>query len=108
VPILLYAAEAFNWTNKMTASIENAYSLAFMKFFKTYNKTIVTSCQFFMNKLPMNMEIGVRRLNFLSKILKCRVHWGNLVAWGIWQVFWFQVPCGFTLAPIRLLKSVSD
>jgi len=53
----------------MTASIENAYSLAFMKIFSTYNKEIVTMCQFYMGKLPIEMEIGVRRLNFLSKLV---------------------------------------
>jgi len=45
----------------MTASIENAYSVAFME--------IVTMCQFYMGKLPMEMEIGVRRLDFLSKFV---------------------------------------
>jgi len=53
----------------MTSSIENAYSLAFMKMISTYDKEIVTMCQFYMGKLPMEMEIGVRRLNFLSKFV---------------------------------------
>jgi len=44
-----------NWSKRMTASIENAYSLAFMKIFSTYNKEIVTSCQFYKGKLPMEM-----------------------------------------------------
>jgi len=38
VSILLYGAEALNWSKRMTASIENAYSLAFMKIFSTLNK----------------------------------------------------------------------
>jgi len=53
----------------MTASVENAYSLAFMKIFSTYNKEIVTSCQFYMGKLPMEIEIAVWRLNFLTKLV---------------------------------------
>jgi len=68
VPILLYGAEALNWSKRMTASVENAYSLAFMKIFSTCNKEIVTSCQFYMGKLPMEMEIAVRRLNFLTRL----------------------------------------
>jgi len=54
VPILLYGTEA---------SVEHAYSLAFMKVFKTYDKDVVTECQFYMGKLPMEMEIGVRALS---------------------------------------------
>jgi len=76
VPILLYGAEALNRSKRMTASIENAYSHAFMNIFRTYNKEIVTSCQFYMGKLPMEMEIGVRRLNFLSKLV---THKDNLI-----------------------------
>ena len=72
MPILLYAAEAVNWTNRMTASIENSYSRVYVKVFKTYNKEIISSCQYHMGKLTMNMEIGVRRLNFLSKLQTCK------------------------------------
>jgi len=76
VPILLYEAKALNWLKRMTASIENAYSHAFMKMFSTYNKEIVTSCQFYMGKLPMERVIGMRQLHFLSKL---ETHKDNLI-----------------------------
>jgi len=60
----------------MTASIENAYSHAFMKIGSTDNNEIVTSCQFFMGKLPMENKICVPRLNFLSKLV---THKENLI-----------------------------
>jgi len=49
----------------MTSSIDNAYARAYMKIFKTFDTKIVTECQFYMGKLPMEMEVGVRRLTFL-------------------------------------------
>ena len=52
----------------MIASIKNSHSLEYMKDFTTYNKEIVSSCKFHMGKLSMNIEIDVRRLNFLSKL----------------------------------------
>ena len=39
--------------------------------FLKHNKTIVTSCQHYINKLRMNMEISVRRLNFMSNRFTC-------------------------------------
>ena len=53
----------------MTAGIENAYSHAYMKIFKTFDKNVVSQCQFYMNKLPMELEIALRRLKFLKKVL---------------------------------------
>ena len=54
VPVLLYGADAVNLTTKMTAGIENAYSHAYMKIFKTFDKNVVSQCQFYMKKLPMD------------------------------------------------------
>ena len=74
IPILLHGAEAVNWTNKMSDSIDNAYSNAYMKIFHTFNKGIIKSCQFNFGHLPMMCEIGVRRLNFLTKLTKFKTN----------------------------------
>jgi len=42
-----------------------------MKIFKTFNINTVTQCQFYMGKLPIEMEVGVKKLNLLSNLLYC-------------------------------------
>jgi len=44
---------------------------AYMKIFKTFDTNIVNECQFYMGKLPIEMEVGVRRLTFLSNLFNC-------------------------------------
>lgn len=80
IPILLYGAESLIWSDKMSNSFENAYSQAFMKIFKTFDKDIIKSCQFFMGYLPIKLLIGVRRLNYLSKLQVSKV---NVVCDGL-------------------------
>jgi hypothetical protein len=63
----------------MNASIDNAYSNAYMKIFYTFDKNVIRSCQFYFGYLPMELEIGLRSLNFLSKLLKCKTNLINQV-----------------------------
>jgi len=64
-------AEPCNWTKKMTSSMDKAYAHAYMKIFKTFIIKTVPECRFYMGNLPIEMEVSVRRLNFLSNLLYC-------------------------------------
>ena len=46
----------------------NVYNQAFYKIFKTFDKHIILTCQFYMNILPFDFLVDLRRLNFLDNI----------------------------------------
>ena len=68
VPVLLYSAESLAWTKSMLNSFENAYSQAFMKIFKTFDKNVVRQCQFFLNYLPLELKLVKKKINFLFQM----------------------------------------
>jgi len=68
VQILLYSVESITWNQKMLKSIENAFSQAFMIFFRTFDSKVVEYCQYAMGYLPMKLSIDVRKLFYLSKL----------------------------------------
>jgi len=55
VPFLLYAVESVTWIQKMLKSIENAYSQAFMNFFRTFDNKVVEYCQYAMGNRKYQM-----------------------------------------------------
>ena len=69
----MFGAESLLWNKKIIQSLENAYSQAFNKIFKTYDKRIIRECQFFMGYLPIELLLVVRKLNFLTCIGKLRM-----------------------------------
>jgi hypothetical protein len=81
VPLLLYAAEALSWNKKSLASLENAYSQAFYKIFKTFDKMIAIQCQYFLGYLPMKFLLDVRKLNYLANIRRCNHSIRHLSKW---------------------------
>ena len=76
VPNLLYCAESFWWSKSMLNSCENAYALAFMKVFRSYDKKIIEQCQYYMGKLPLELQIIQRQINFFANVNKS-VHNNN-------------------------------
>jgi len=72
VPILLFGSESVIWPQKLLKSIEYAYSLAFMKIFKTFDENVVKCCQNALGYLPLKMLLDVRKLNFLSNLANMR------------------------------------
>ena len=68
VPILMYAAESLNWTQKQLKSVNSAYSHAFYKVFSTFDNHVVEQCQYYMGCLPMSFVIDIRKLNEYDKI----------------------------------------
>jgi hypothetical protein len=64
IPILLYALETLRLSNKLLKSFENAYNQAFFKIFSTYDKNVVSHCQFYMGYLPIRLILDIRKLTF--------------------------------------------
>ena len=68
IPILMYASEVLSWTIKELRSMVNVYNQAFHKIFRTFDKNIIITCQFYMNILPFDLLVDLQRLNFLDNI----------------------------------------
>ena len=68
VSILLFAAEALNWSKKYLKGLENSFNQAFFKIFKTFDRSVAEHCQFYMGYLPAIFLLHVRKLNFYTKI----------------------------------------
>jgi len=66
MPLLSYGIEAFNVTQSMYNSLESAFTAAFAKIFRTYDKTIIRSCQFYCGVLPFVYRLDLIRLNFYA------------------------------------------
>jgi hypothetical protein len=66
LPILMYSAEALMWKNNQKQSLENVYSHAYMKIFKTFDKKIIEYCQFSMGYLPFKLLLACRRLDYID------------------------------------------
>ena len=69
VPLLLYSAEALEWSEKNLKSLEGAFSQAYFKIFKTFDSSIIAHCQFFLGQLPLKHKLLNRKLTFLSKLI---------------------------------------
>jgi hypothetical protein len=65
VPILSYGIESIKATKKMYSTLEVAYSAAFSRIFKTYDKNIIKQCHFCCCVLPFSDVIDLRKLHFL-------------------------------------------
>ena len=70
VPILMYGLESVIINTKTKNSLENAYSQAFMKIFKTFDKNIISICQFNMGYLPIELQLVLKQLKFLIGVKK--------------------------------------
>src|SRR5271156_4015862 len=76
IPILMYASEVLSWTKKEVRSMANVYNQGFYKIFRAFDKNIIITCLFYMNILPFDFLVDLRRLNFLDNI-KNRVTYDN-------------------------------
>ena len=68
-PILLYALETLCLNNKILNSLENAYNQAFFKIFSTYDKDVISQCQYYMGYLPIRLTSDIRKLTFLTRLM---------------------------------------
>ena len=84
----------------MINSCEHAYSLAFIKIFKTFDKAVVQQCQYFMGQLPLELKIVSRQLNFLMSLHKspnnlCKIlsHYHDQECTNLCKNYKIDIPC---------------
>ena len=68
VPVLLYGLEALMLNKADTNTLSYPYNSVFMKLFKSFNKNIITLCQYYCGELPLEYLLHSRNLNFYSKL----------------------------------------
>ena len=68
VPVLLYGLESVALTKSLANSIENAYTQAYRKIFRTFDNNVIKQCQFNFGYLTMELKLANRRLRFFSKL----------------------------------------
>ena len=71
MPSLLYGIEALHLNASDLNSLDTPMFQALYKNFKTYDKTTVSYCMFFMNVLLPRSEYIFRKLKFLIKNCNC-------------------------------------
>ncbi len=67
-PILLYGLSACCLSNAQVASLEYAYNAVFVKVFKSFDKKVLLSCQYFTGILPVRYAMDLDRIKFLKSI----------------------------------------
>ena len=68
VPMLLYAVEAMNLTKTERLRLSSPFNRLFSKLFKSFDKSIVQQCQYYMSCLPLEYVIDLRLCKFLYKL----------------------------------------
>ena len=64
VPLLSYGIESFNTQKSDCGYLDSACNAAFAKLFSSYDKSVISCCQFYCGVLPFSMRIDIRRLQF--------------------------------------------
>ena len=64
VPRLSYGIESFNIRKSDYGYLDSAYNAAFAKLFSSYDKSVISCCQFYCGVLPFSLRIDIRRLQF--------------------------------------------
>jgi len=67
-PVLLYGLEALMLNKADINTLSYPYNSVFMKLFKSFNKNIITLCQFYCRELPLEYLLKSRNLNFYNKL----------------------------------------
>ena len=67
VPMLLYAVEAMNLTKTEKLRLSSPFNRLFSKLFKSFDRSVVQQCQYYMSCLPLDYVIDLRHCNFLFK-----------------------------------------
>ena len=64
-PILLYGLESLNINKYDTNRLSFPFDSVFKKLFSSFNKDVITLCQFYLGYLPLKFEIDKKNLAFL-------------------------------------------
>ena len=68
LPVLLYAAEAINWSVKNLNRCHKAQNSVFAKIFNTYDTYIINCCKYYMYVLPIDLQVELYKLKFYYKL----------------------------------------
>ena len=68
VPILFYGLEAMFLTKAQTDNLTYVYNAIFVKIFSTFNREIITQCQFYSGYLSFSHSYDLRKINFLRNL----------------------------------------
>jgi len=68
LPIISYGLEACSLAKAQLQSFEYAYKATFCKIFKTFDKKIITQCQYHMGSLPGRYALDLGKLRFLNRL----------------------------------------
>jgi len=71
LPTLTYGLKAIGPTKKQIDSVSYPYNAAFMKIFNSFDKKVISQCQFYCGYLPLHYLLDSCTLNFYSKL--CRL-----------------------------------
>ena len=69
LPITMYACESFTWTTSMFLSLDGTYFQAFAKIFKSFDKSTIRHCHFYMRCLPIELRIIEKKVKFLKDLV---------------------------------------
>ena len=68
VPMLLYAVEAMHLTKTEKLRLSSPFNRLFSKLFKSFDRSVVQQCQYYMSCLPLDYVIDLRHCKFLFKL----------------------------------------
>lgn len=68
VPLLFFGMESISLSKAQRANIDFVYNAQFSKLFHTFDKNIISQCQFYTGYLPASLLLDNRKLNFLINI----------------------------------------
>ena len=67
-PVLLYGLESIRLSKANSSSISYPFNSVFMKLFSTFDKSVVTLCQFYCGQIPLSYLVDLRMLKFCDKL----------------------------------------
>ena len=67
-PILLYGLESLHINKYDINSLSFPFDSVFMKLFSSFNKDVITLCQFYSGYLPLKFEIDKKTLRFYEQL----------------------------------------
>ena len=66
--MLFYGLETQRFSKARCSSICYPYNCTYTKLFTTFDKVVITLCQFFSGELPSEYKIDIQTLNFYAKL----------------------------------------
>jgi len=66
LPVLLYGIETMLITSKLYKSLENAFRTIFVKLFSSFDKIVISNCQYFCGVLPLHYTVDMRVYIFFN------------------------------------------